>query len=267
MIGGATHSITAMSTAPPDTRGPREGPIVFLFVLLTLAASAFVLKKSEDHAVSDPKEKASRGEIQGLSTFSLVRPGNLRRAMTKVEQGKYQFVSNVRISPDRVNFSVRDADGTRRYLTIDPGFGLTSSDAGVGDDYAVRVARIDADAPQRMLKLVVAKTGLPTSALDYVTTSFSKDSPTNWYLSLKQGPARTRQWIAESDGTDIRKPGELSSADKAKIAADKRRSDAARRKFERAQQRLQLIIRRRTSCINKARDAAGVARCVGKYQP
>jgi hypothetical protein len=267
MVGGATHSISELSAAPPETRGPREGPIVFLFVLMTLVASAFVLEKSEDHAVNDPKEKASRGEIQGLSTLSLVRPGNLRRAMTKVEHGRYRFVSNVRIAPDRVNFSVRDANGMRRYLTIDPGFGLESSVAGVGDDYAVRTARIDADAPQRMLKLVVAKTGLPPSALDYVTTSFSRDSPTTWYLSLKQGPARTRLWIAESDGTDIRKPGELSSADKAKIAADNRRSDAARRKLERAQRRLQLVIRRRTSCINKARDAAGVARCVEMYQP
>lgn len=268
LVGGATHSIAAMSTAPPEsTRGPREGPLIFLFVVLTLAASAFVLHRAEDRAVHDPEQKAARGEVQGLTTLSLVRPENLSKALAKVDQGKYPFISNVRIASDRINFSVRDEDGMRRYLTVDPGFGVKSSDAGVGDDYAVRAAKIDSAAPQRMLKLVVAKTGQPPTALDYVTTSFSENSPTTWYMALKLGPARERQWIAESNGTDIRKPGELSTKDRRKIASDKRRSDAARAKFERAQRRLQLIIRRRTNCLNKANDASDVSRCVERYQP
>jgi hypothetical protein len=235
--------------------------------LLTLAASAFVLHRSEDGAVHDPKQKAARGEVQGLSTLSLVRPENVRRALAKVDAGQYPFIANMRIAADRINFSVRDRDGTRRYLTVDPGFGIQSSDAGVGDDFAVRSSRIDPDAPQRMLKLVVAKTGLPPSALDYVTTSFSESAPTTWYLSLKQGPARERAWIAEANGTDIRHPGELSSKDRRKIAADKRRSDAVRRKFERRQAQLQATIQRRVRCLTKAKDAAAVSRCVEKYQP
>jgi hypothetical protein len=267
LVGGATHSISSTPIEPTDAHGPREGPLIFLFVVLTLAASAFVLHRSEDRAVHDPKQKAARGEVQGLSALSLVRPANLRRALAKVDQGDHPFISNVRIAADRANFAVRDADGMRRYLTIDPGFGVKSSDAGVGDDYAVRAAKIDADAPERMLKLVVAKTGQTPSALDYVTTSFSATSPTTWYMSLKQGPARERAWIAESNGTDIRKPGELSSKDRRRIAADKRRSDAARRKFELRQRHLQLVIRRRTNCLNKANDAGDVSRCVERYQP
>lgn len=268
LIGGASHSVGPMSTAPsPDRQGPREGPLVALFVVITLAASAFVLHRSEDRALHNPVQKAARGEVQGLTALSLVRPENLSRAIAKVDAGQYPFISNVRVAPDRINLSVRDADGMRRYLTVDPGFGLKSTDAGVGDDYAVRSSRIDLAAPQRMLKLVVAKTGLPPSALDYVTTSFSKTSPTTWYMSLKQGPARTRSWIAEANGTDVRKPGELSSKDRRRIAADKARSDAARRTFERRQRRLQLVIRRRTNCLNKAANARDVSRCVQRYQP
>jgi hypothetical protein len=86
-------------------------------------------------------------------------------------------------------------------------------------------------------------------------------------MSLKQGPARTRTWIAEKDGSDIRKPGELSTKDKRRIASDKRRSDAQRRKFEREQAKLQLTIRRRTNCLNRAKNATDVSRCVERYQP
>jgi hypothetical protein len=268
LVSGATHTVGDMSTAPPETvRGPREGPLIFLFVVLTLAASVFVLHRSEERAVADPKQKAARGEVQGLVPLSLVRQENLQRALAKVDAGRYPFISNIRVAPDRINFNVRDRDGMRKYLTVDAGFGVKSSDAGVGDDYAIRAPLIDAAAPERMLKLVSAKTGLPPSALDYVTTSFPKDSPTTWYLSLKQGPARTRAWIAEANGTDIRKPGELSSKDRRRIAADKRRSDAQRRKFEREQRQLQVTIQRRTRCLTRATNATQVSRCVEKYQP
>ena len=60
--------------------GPREGPLVLLFLLATIAASAFVLHSAEADAVKDPKQKAARGEITGLSKLSLVRPENLRDA-------------------------------------------------------------------------------------------------------------------------------------------------------------------------------------------
>ena len=56
---------------------------------------------------------------------------------------------------------MRDKDGFRKYLTIGPAFDVSTSDAGVGEDYAVHTESVNAEAPARMLKLVVAKTGLP----------------------------------------------------------------------------------------------------------
>ena len=260
-VAGSTHSVSP-TAALPDSRGPREGPLIFLFILLTLAASGFVLKSEEDDAVKDPKQKAARGEVTGLSQLSLVRAVNLRKALAEVASSPHRLVTNVRVAPDRVNVSARDEDGMRRYLTIDPGFGLKEDDAGVGEDDAVHVSKIDAEAPERMLRLVVEKTGLPTSAIDYVTTSVSNNPNVKqtWYLAMKEGPARVRQWIAEADGTDIRRPGELSTA-------DKRRNRRQRLQFERAQRRLQLTIRRRTRCIQRAPDATAISRCLERYKP
>lgn len=260
LVGGAKHSVVP-TAAMPDSAGPREGPLILLFVVLTLLASGFVLKTSEDDAVKDPKQKAARGEVTGLSALSMMRGANLAKALDKVAAGAHPLVSNIRVAPDRVNLTALNRDGFRRHLTIDPGFGIRSDDAGVGEDFAVRTAQVDAKAPERMLRLVVAKTGRPASAVDYVTTSFSPgvDAKQTWFLAMKEGPARARQWVAEADGTDIRKPGELSTA-------DKRRNRKQRLGFEREQRRLQLTIRRRTRCIQRARDATGVSKCLERYK-
>jgi len=247
--------------------GPREGPLIAIFVVLTLAASASVLHRAEANAVKDPKQKAARGEITGLTELSLLRPENLRKALAKVNAGRYTLVSNIRVAPDRVNVSVRDRDGYRKYVTIGPGLDVSTSDAGVGEDYAVHTESINAEAPARMLKLVLAKTGLSPKAFDYAATSFSEKSKTTWYMSMKEGPARVRSWIAEADGSDVRRPGELSSADKRAQAETARRNADYQRKIQRQVRHTQAVIKRRTRCINRARDAAGVSRCLEKYQP
>lgn len=247
--------------------GPREGPLILLFLVATLAASAFVLHRAEANAVKDPKQKAARGEISGLSDLSLVRPENLRKALAKVNDGRYPLISNIRVAPDRINLSVRDKDGYRKYLTIDPGFGVSTSDAGVGEDYAVHSESINAEAPQRMLKAIVAKSGLTTGAFDYAATSFSENSKTTWYVAMKRGPARVRQWIGEADGSDIRRPGELSSADKKRQADTARENARIQREAQARVRHIQVMIQRRTRCMNRAKNAAQVSRCIEKYQP
>jgi hypothetical protein len=247
--------------------GPREGPLILVFLVATLAASAFVLHRAEANTVKDPKQKAARGEISGTSELSLVRPENLRKALAKVDAGKYPLIANIRVAPDRINLMVLNKDGYRKYLTIDPGFGVRSSDAGVGEDYTVHSESVNAEAPQRMLKAVVARTGLRPSAFDYAATSFSENSKTTWYMAMKEGPARVRQWIAEADGSDVRKPGELSAADKAKQAETARKNAAYQRQIQQRIRHTQAVIKRRTRCMNHATNAAQVSRCIEKFQP
>jgi hypothetical protein len=263
LVGDTTLSAT-VAPAPPDAgepaAGPGEGPLLFLFVLLTLAASAYVLYKAEHRALHDPKEKAARGEIQGLDRQSLFVPANLRRALAKIDAGDHPLISTIRVAADRVNATARDSDGNRRVLTIDPGFGVDSSDFGVGEDYAVRSDRVDADAPERMVRAVVRRTGLPAAAVDYVTMSFSEGSAPSWYIALKQGPARVRQWVAEADGTDLRKPGELSTA-------QKRANRSQQRALERQRRRSELLFQGRSACLQKARTAEAASTCLEKYAP
>ena len=247
--------------------GPREGPIILVFVIATLAASGLVLHRAEADAVKDPKQKASRGEITGLSELSLARAENLRKALAKVDQGKYPLIANIRVAPDRINLMVLNKDGYRKYLTIDPGFGVSSSDAGVGEDYAVHSESINAEAPQRMLGAVVAKTGLKASAFDYAATSFSKDSKTTWFMAMKDGPARVRQWVAEADGSDVRHPGELATADRKKQEETARKNAEYQAQVKRRVRHIQAVIKRRTRCMNRATNAAQVSRCIEKYQP
>ena len=242
--------------------GPREGPLILLFLVATLAASALVLHKAEADAVKDPKQKAARGEITGLSQLSLVRAENLRKALAKVNQGKYPLISNIRVAADRINLSVRDKDGYRKYVTIDPGFGVKMSDAGVGEDYAVHTESINVEAPQRMLKAVIAKTGLTGGAFDYAATSFSENSKTTWYMAMKRGPARVRQWVAEANGSDVRKPGELSAADKKRQADTARENARIQRDAQRRVRHVQAVVKRRNRCIMRATTAEQVSKCI-----
>lgn len=256
--GDAGVAPTAGEPAGGSAGGPREGLILLLFAILTIAASAYVLVNEEQDAAGDPKQKAARGEIRGLSKLSLVREANLRKVLARVDRSKRPFVTTIRVAPDRVNLTVRDPDGYRKVVNYDPAFGKTESDFGVGEDTAVRASSIDAAAPERMLRIVAKRTELGANAVDYVTLSVSGESARDrtWFLSLKQGPARVRQWIAANDGSDVRKPGEPSAAQKA--------ADAKR---QRAYERQQRIFKRRSACLSRATTAEQLQRCVDRYQP
>jgi hypothetical protein len=251
---------TPAGTAGAEGGGPPEGLILFLFVLLTLAASAFVLVRSEREAVSDPTQKASRGEIDGLDRLSLVRADNLRRVLAKVDAGDRPLVTHIRVAPERVDLTVRDADGTRKTVSVDPAFKTKESDFGVGEDDAVRASKLDPSGPERILRAVAERTGLGADAVDYVTLSPLGLGESAWYMFLEEGPARDRQWAAAMDGSDLRHPGDPPRS--------VRRANAQRkRQLESQQRRIRRALRQRTACLRKARDATAAARCIERYQP
>jgi hypothetical protein len=260
-----TGASTAPSQAPPppeESQGPRESVILVLFLLLTLAATAYVLGKAEHDAVHDPLQKASRGEVKGLSSESFLRPENLNKALAKVSSGPRPFITNIRVAADRVDVTVRDQDGSRKLLDINLALKVRETDDNFGDDPAVRADQIDTAAPQRMVKAMAERTGLSEDAVDYVTRSIDRQGPQTWFMALKagQGGATQRDWIAEADGSDLRHPGELSQKMK---QADAR----AKRSIERAQRRLQRILKQRSACLSKAVTAEAASRCIQRYQP
>jgi hypothetical protein len=240
--------------------GPSEGPLVLLFALLTLAAIAFVLARAERAAEHDPVARGARGETRSLDRQSLVREPNLRRVLGTVAASAHPLVTDIRVSATRVDLTVRDRDGIRKSVSVDAAFKTKESDFGAGEDDAIPASRLDAAGPERMARAVIARTGLGAGAVDYVTLQPLGIGQPTWYLFMKQGPARDRQWAAAMDGSDLRHPGDLSRSQKAANARTKRHAEAEQRRIRRA-------IARQNACLRKATDAQAAARCIQRFQP
>jgi hypothetical protein len=238
--------------------GAPEGLILLLFVAVTLAVSTWVLISSEHDAETDPVQKAARGEIQGLDPQSMLREANLRRALAKLGDGRYPLLISLRVSPTSVIATARDADGYRKVITLDPGLHARTSDFGVGEDDSFRASEIDTSGPERMARAVTERSRLKLDAIDYATLWTDGNGDHNWYMALDQGPARVRQWQAAPDGTDVRKPGELSQKQKDANAK-------AKRDLKRRMARSNRLYERRNACLQKARDARAAGRCIARY--
>jgi hypothetical protein len=253
---GATHP-----AAEEPATGPSEGLILLLFTILTLAVSAFVLLGEESDAVDDPKEKAARGEVRGLDELSLIREPNLRKVIAKVSAGEHPLVANIRIAPERVDVTASNADGSeQKILKFDPALGVEEVDFGSSSGDEQPASKIDARAPERMLRAVAERTGQPPDAVDYVTMSFNGAGPATWFLALERGPARDRQWLAAADGGDLRRSGEIAPS-------VQRRNERIQGRIKRQQERAQRIFDQRNRCLQKAADAEAVSRCIERYAP
>jgi hypothetical protein len=254
-------AITSPVPEEEPRRGPPEGLILLVFAILTIAAAAFVLQRAEHKALHDPAQKGARGEVTGLDSLSFFRAENLRRAIAKVSDGPLPFVTAIRVSAVRVDLTLVNGDRSqKRQLSYDLDLRVRHQfDFTPSDTPAVRPSEIDPAAPERMIRSVLERTRLPASAVDYVTQDFTSGAATRgWYLFLKQGPARVRQWVAAPDGSDLRHPGEPSIA--------QRQADANRKRdLARQQRRLKRTLALRTSCLRKATDAVAAARCVQRY--
>ena len=252
-------------TSPVPEEEPRKGPpetlILIAFVVLTLAASAFVLQRAERGALHDPAQKASRGEVTGLDALSFFREPNLRKVLAKVSRGPLTYVTDIRVSAVRVDVTLTNADrSAKRELSYDLDLRVRHQfDFTPSDSSAVRPAQIDAGAPERMIRSVTERTHQPASAVDYVSEDFTNTATErNWYMSLDQGPARLRQWVAAPDGSDLRHPGDPS-------LAQRQANARLRRNLARQQRRLKRNLALRTACLRKATDALAAARCVQRF--
>jgi hypothetical protein len=258
-VGATTRPVEGTgttATATEEPRGPREGLILLLFALITIAASAFVLWNAEQAAVDDPKQKAARGEVTGLDELSMIREANVQRALDEVEASDWPLVRNIRIAPTSIDIQASDSDGIGRNMTFDPAFEVTETDGGASTVNAKPASKIDAAAPERAIRGAAERAGLDTDEIDYVTTTFIIDSDSDWSLFFKSGPAKDRHWIAEPDGTDVRRPGELS-----------REQEAEQRRQQRELARMRRIFQKRNECLSRATTGEQVTRCVERFTP
>jgi hypothetical protein len=247
---------TTTTPAEPEPSGPREGLILLLFVIVTLAVTAYVLLGEENSAVDDPVQKAARGEVRGLDELSLVREKNFRRVLEKVRSGARPLVADVRLAPERADITVQDRDGSRKILSFDPGLGVKERDFGVSTSKARPASAIDPGAPERMVRGAAEESGMSADALDYVTTTFLIETRPTWTVAFDKGPAKDRLWIAEFGGRDVRRSGELSTAQKNANARTQREARASLRR-----------LKQRTACLSRAATAQDAARCLRRFPP
>jgi hypothetical protein len=262
-LSGHTGATTTAVDQPAGDgpSGPREGLILLLFALLTIAAAAFVLWSEEQSAADDPAGKAARGEVRGLDDLSMLREKNLRRVLEEVSDGDRPLVRNIRIEPGRVDVQVANADGSAKILSFDPAFEVTERDFGVSVSRSVPASKIDASGPERMLRGVAERSGLDTDAVDYATATFLIEdaSTATWFMAMKEGPADKRQWTAEPDGRDVRRPGELSRA-------QERENARRQREIEQTVKRQQRRSKQLSNCLRKATSSPQFTRCFERYQ-
>jgi hypothetical protein len=204
-------------TSGESEHGPGEGLILTVFALLVFAAVGVVLWREEHDALHDPVKKGERGELVGTEGASLVRAENFARALGRVGDRTQtgDVIVSLRLSPVRVDAQVRDETGRQRILQVDAGFGVTSRDFGESTQAGIDVRRIDPAGPQRMFATVARLAPAQQKDLDYVVLSVPSGSdpdPPFWNMFVVNVPIARKQWLADLDGSDVRRPGEPSRA-------------------------------------------------------
>jgi hypothetical protein len=198
--------MTGLDVAEPR-RSP-ETPLILLWAVLTLAATACVIGRSEHDAVHDPVQKAARGEIGERSTLALNRQARLRRALAALQRAAKpgEELDLLRLDPVRISARVHDPAGRQRFLELDSALGVSSSLFGDTRSRAVPFSRVDVAAPERMLRAVRRR--IRGGRLDYLVFSVSSiDATTGWTLFLADVLPAQKGWGADGHGRGIRPLG------------------------------------------------------------
>lgn len=241
----------------PEPGGPperNEGAILGVFTLIAIAAVAFLLYSLEQDAQDDPALRAARGEVTAVSELSLLNPAQFARAMKEVEKKAPagSVVLSVRVEPARIDAQIRQPDNERKFIRVNPAFDVEQSDFGAGKEHGVPPGRVSSGAPTRILNAASERYGFERADVDYMVWSAGSDpdEPADWVAFFKKG-APDNYVIAAGDGSDVRRPGEPSKAQKAE-----------QRKREREQRALERENERRSRCLSAADTAEEVERCL-----
>ena len=252
----------ASSSSRPARKS--DGPLLVVFSLVTVLATAGVLWHEERAAVKTKHEQQAIARTTGLSQLSLLRQANLRRALdaavAKVPAGT--VVLNLTVKPTDLEIIFRQPDEHSRTVDVDPRFNVQLFGQAPDDNNGIAAAAVDTAAPARMIAAVTKRTGLPASRVDHVNffvNSVNHDQ--NWNLELADVPSDKSSFTADGHGADVRRPGEPDAATRAQELANTRQQAAIQRHVAAIQRAARRRATLRERCFKAATTAGQLARC------
>lgn len=209
--GGPASGVPARA-GEPGARG--ETLLLGAWVVAVLIAVGIMDVALEHHAVRDPVQRASRGEIKGVGSGSLIRPDRLRLALAKVGRGldPESVVTSFRLAPDRINMTIRDSQGRRSLYNVDAGLNVDHSTFGEGLESGFSLRRVPIEGARRAVVSAAARNGTGADDIDYMVLDYGSITRGgfSWNIFFKSGRVDRRQYFADGDGGNVRRPGEPS---------------------------------------------------------
>jgi hypothetical protein len=184
--------------------------LVPLLVVVVAAFSSYRFMDSVGPDIANSSGGTTGGvpkRVEANDSGSLVKAANFGKVLAKIRKqyGSEARLVNLRLEPSRVDVQVPQGDKTvvLEYDSEANEKTNVTTDTDLRDNpNLASILDVPANAPQRIMKKIVKKTGLPITNLSYmVITTFGPDG-VGWYVSLDKGDDTT--WRAELDGTKVR---------------------------------------------------------------
>jgi hypothetical protein len=262
-VPGSTPPL-ALGATPPRPARKSDGPLLLVFSLVTVLATAGVLWHEERAGVKTKHAQQAIAHTNGLTQLSLLRSANLRRAIdaavAKVPAGT--AVLNLTVKPTDLEIIFRQPDEHSRTVDVDARFKVQLFGSAPNDDNGIAPSAIDTAAPARVIAAVTKRTGLPASRVDHLNFYVnSSNHDQNWNLELADVPSDKSSFTADGHGADVRRPGEPDAATRAQERASARQAATAQRHAAAIQRAARRQAQRRQRCFNRATTTSELARC------
>lgn len=216
---GSSPALGASTPAEPWEIGPWT---IRLFVLLFIAAFAVLFTTTEQDRLHDPAQRASRGDITYKTADSLIKHGNLTKALAalKAKSPANATVESLRITPTRIDATVAQSDGAQFELSVDPAFKVTKDTYPASEPEGLPFSKIPTAVPERLLATTESKLGLKAADLDYIllnpSTSIDGTRDDDWGLYYSKPPLHNDA-TATLAGKDVRLLGTPDAATRASM--------------------------------------------------
>ena len=239
-------SSTPSQPRRPSSDGRSETPLLIVFMVLALVAVGGLLVKLQNDDKGKNAGSGSSGGVTATSGSKLVigassylQPNRLAAELRAIDRrvGGTARIVDLRLDGDSFSASYANSDDNRVQLTKTPSF-TSRNTIPIAVTSFVSSSQINPQVPLRLVNAVRERTGRKPEDIDYVVFSaaFARLGSA-WSIFLDKGPAAQRQFVADIDGRDLRRPGEQTPGEK---------------------RRQQL----RTACLQRARSAQAAARCI-----